>query len=670
MVYIEEGYRNEQGKVATRIVQKLGILEDLQKDDPDYITKLKNSFKDARYKKRTEATVNAKNFLSKVISEQEQSTAPSYGVNPILNYSMMFLRSLFSKDHFNLEYKLSYLLKDYKYQFNLADTFAYLTFIKAIEPASVNTAHVNSENYLGTKLEDVTLDNLYSTYDFIHENKDALLKFINSRLDVLCNRSGNTMVFYDVTNVYFETTLTDEEKGFLREHAQEEVKAIIEAKIASNELSELDLADIEVRDNNKVIGYKIENIPKDYIPELKEICYLRMRGMSKEHRFDLPLVSVALVIDENGFPIDYQIYPGNCAEITKMETSIKAMQAKYNVKDTIVVADRGLNSVSNLKMLQDKNYGFIVAQKISNLDQDTIEKIINPTDYTEVLNGEFKYKCIKNFIKKGNNGENITCDLVITFSQDRYNRDIAVFEDDLSKAQLAVLNQSKIRSASRQWCTLVNKEGKDKKVVSLNEASIKKRKSLCGYAAMVYKKVPNQTTKELSIEEITKSYHCLVRIEDCFRVMKSHLNLRPMFVRTESHIDAHVFCCVFALTLLRYIEYRLDKSGHHMSIERIIKALNDCNFMVAKNELIQGMQFVRVSKYKDLFRGDDYKKRDNELIARLLDEHQYVSDLDNILGAFGLQINRVSSRSDLEHVFSRRYLSDEKMVGRIYSKII
>ena len=92
-----------------------------------------------------------------------------------------------------------------------------------------------------------------------------------------------------------------------------------------------------------------------------------MRGMSKEHRYDLPLVSISLVIDENGFPIDFELYNGNTAEISKMQESISKMQEKYNVKNTVVVADRGLNSVSNLNMLQDNNYGFIVDQKISNL---------------------------------------------------------------------------------------------------------------------------------------------------------------------------------------------------------------------------------------------------------------------------------------------------------------
>lgn len=175
------------------------------------------------------------------------------------------------------------------------------------------------------------------------------------------------MMFYDVTNVYFETTLSDEEKQLFNDDEKLRCEAFelitdycrehnlllpSEAKEKDNSTLELDaVASFLDKDDNLIY----EKIPSDLQKTIRQKLFLRMRGLSKEHRSDLPLVSIALVIDEFGFPLDYEIYSGCSSEFNTMKQSIDNLKNRYGIKDAVIVADRGLNSVANLKMLQDMN---------------------------------------------------------------------------------------------------------------------------------------------------------------------------------------------------------------------------------------------------------------------------------------------------------------------------
>ena len=124
-----------------------------------------------------------------------------------------------------------------------------------------------------------------------------------------------------------------------------------------------------------------------------------MRGSSKEPRFDFPLASSALVISEEGIPIDFYVYAGNASEFKTMAASIESLKQKYNVKESIVVADRGLNSAANLKMLQSSDLGFLMAQKVSNLDQKTTKAMFDPEGYVPIIwQGEevARFKVVRN----------------------------------------------------------------------------------------------------------------------------------------------------------------------------------------------------------------------------------------------------------------------------------
>lgn len=183
-----------------------------------------------------------------------------------------------------------------------------------------------------------------------------------------------------------------------------------------------------------------------------------MRGPSKEHRFDLPLTSIALVINEEGIPIDFYVYAGNASEFKTMAASIESLKQKYNVKESIVVADRGLNSAANLKMLQSNDLGFLMAQKVSNLDQKTTKAMFDPEGYVPIIRqGEevARFKVVKDWTKKGKRkAEDTKCTLVLTFDKKRQKRDLAVLE---VWKQLVLKKQAqgiKVKPKSSGWASI------------------------------------------------------------------------------------------------------------------------------------------------------------------------------------------------------------------------
>ena len=195
-----------------------------------------------------------------------------------------------------------------------------------------------------------------------------------------------------------------------------------------------------------------------------------------------------------GYPIDFQVYSGCSAETKTMPASIRKMQDKYKVEDTIVVADRGLNSVDNLQMLLDENLGFLVAQKVTVLDKDTTAFILDAQGYTEFKDDKtqdvlWKYKTLENYRRTGKGGKSVECSLILTWSTTRAARDLKQLELDIEKAKKAVSQKDEISISHSSWRSLVVASGK-KTATGMNNTAIEKRRSLCGYAAVVYHNKP------------------------------------------------------------------------------------------------------------------------------------------------------------------------------------
>ncbi len=216
--------------------------------------------------------------------------------------------------------------------------------------------------YLGDNLRtDVTLTDVYRFMDSLSKDKlmSVLLAYAQTKTQAVTGDQGVSVVFYDVTTLYFEANEDDE-----------------------------DILD----------------------PKTGEVMTtgLRKKGYSKDHRYDLPQVVVGLTVDSNGFPLDFSVYGGNTYEgytlldgIEKIRTKLKLDSGKLTV-----VADAGMLSNANLKKLESSGYNYIVGARIKSLAADIAESILT-----------------HNYAEKGNLDATLDGRrMVVTYSQKRAER--------------------------------------------------------------------------------------------------------------------------------------------------------------------------------------------------------------------------------------------------------
>ena len=647
-VYVKliEGYRDGK-RVRHRVVKNFGRLDALEKEDPNAFEKLKAQFDSKNADRQAAALARAEKARS--ILSTYLGDASIERELPLLRYGHYALKAIWEGD-LALKQKIDYEQKvGPAVDFNFNSVISHLVFQKAMNPASVLSTFQQQDEYLGAPLQGIPLDACYQALDFLKENKDGLFKWVNRQMDKKFGRDRASLVFYDVTNAYFETPLTDAEKGLLNqdfiEYLEDEVR-----KAIATQSPELDVD--AITDENGAID--LSRVPRDFIENLStdELpAYQRMRGPSKEHRTDLPLVSVALVIDKNGIPMDFEVFAGNSSEFKTMATAIAKLKTKHSLQDAIVVADRGLNSTDNLSMLQKKKLGFLMAQKVSQFSGEIRRKMLDLDAYSPINpenpNGA-KFRTIENWKRKGASGNSIECTLVLTWDAKRKARDEAILDVwvDLVRKRKG----QKLSSRRPAWAAIAETDDKAKEriITGIDEKAVEARRQLCGFAAMVYDDAPEEKAgdeagaageckprQRLDGREIASQYHRLNQIEDCFRVMKSNIGLRPMFVRTSNHIKGHVTLCVLALLMLRLIQIRLKEKDTPMSINTLCRTLHEATLM-AQEGGTDGLTFFRCSYGERLRKGRE-RMKEEDLLALVKTEGQR-NHLKEILGAVGLTL--------------------------------
>lgn len=530
-----------------------------------------------------------------------------------LRYGHLALRDIWNRE-MGMRYKVDYLqgstTKITSWRIN--DLMFYLCATKLLHPSSYLAASVSGTNFLYCPWNNVVLDNYYRTLDFVYDNKEDLLKHaVKSRLKE--QKTKIEVAFFDCTNTWFETPYDDVTWAMIR-HERE----------TKDELEKQGFSDAEITAYLKSDQYAQELA--EYLDEEKDNI-VRMRGKSKEGRYSQPIVTVALAIDQNGFPIDCKVFAGNLSEFKTIKPMLASLKQKYDVKDVYFVADRGLNSAATLDTIKSEKLGFIVAQKVSGQKEQQRKEMLDPTGYRNCTlseDGEFRLSkekklreeafrfkvCdhVKEVYSKDDDGKgkkiNINCKIVYTYSPERKARDLAELETQIARAKQAVASgQFMGNPYGTGWRALVKtakeaagKEDKEKyRANGLKEDVIAERKAIAGYAAVVYdhpKDLPEE--KMFAGHAILTKYHELVQIEDSFRVMKSSFDIRPMHVRLRDRIVAHCYLCVFALMMLRSVQEKLRKAGTPMSSDTIIDALSQALVMPTPAEQPEDITFVNM----------------------------------------------------------------------------
>ena len=565
----KDGYKTTHKKVILNI----GPLKRFDDGQPDYVERLKKSFK-------------AGNPLIPALLPYCDAQQPAEKYRFVINegspdcfgHPKLFCHVLLER--ILEELGLNTLFSSYKgytrLQYDVYGFAKLLVFGRLLNPASKCATVRQNEDYYTPILKDYNPDNVYDTLDFIAANKDRIIRRMNTNLVKKANRSPE-VIFYDVTNFYFEIERPDED---------------------------------ETDDESNII-----------------VRGQRKMGVCKEER-KLPIVQMGLFMDDNGIPIAIESFPGNTLDHLTLRPALKKNIDNLDFSRFIMIADRGICQYNNLLHILDTGNGYIVSKSLLKSTREEQEWTYSDEGYTQV-NPDFKYKSrIKKRTVKDEKGRPRTIEeqVVVYWSrkyQARCEYENKRFLDFLEKLEQNPENFRVTALEAKSLRRFFKPEYVHQTTGEVFDASMLKplidfekvrefRKSM-GYYQIV--------TSELTMpaQKVIDKYHGLTQIEDQFRVMKGDLNTRPIFVRTPEHVNAHLLICMIALIALRIIQKRILDS-------RLVQTDSDAYWSSGLNaSRIQ----TALNKWKvDTLPGDLYRFMD-------VDD----PDLKLILDAFNVHIS-------------------------------
>lgn len=518
-IRLRESYRTKtaDGKVAIRkrTLCNIGPLSKFDDGKPDYLDRLRESFRLGAplIPELTEYT-EKKPPLEKYHFHLQEGDSECIG-HPRL-YSHVFLDRLL--DELGLEDFFRSYKGFSKIQYDVLNFVRLLVYGRILNPDSKIATLEQNDDYYTPLLKNFNSYNVYDTLDFIYENKEKIIRRMNTSLVKKWHRNPE-IIFYDVTNFFFETSDPDE-----------------------------DLLDED--------GNLIER-------------GIRKMGVSKENRKQ-PIVQMGLFMDDQGLPISIESFPGNTLDANTFKPAISKSIDNLDYARFIMIADRGMCNYQNIFHLLDQNNGYIIAKSLLKSTKSEQEWAYSNADFIEVSK-DFKYKShiVKRTVKYTcGEKRTVTENVIVYWSRNFYERDLhenARFLDTLEKIlknpkgfRVTDMQARKMRQFFRG--DILNSETGEvieasKLRALLDKKKLEEFKSHFGFYQIITSEI------NMSVPEVIEKYHGLTRIEDQFRVMKSDLETRPVYVRTREHIEAHLLICLIALTMIRMIQCKICHSG-------------------------------------------------------------------------------------------------------------
>ena len=268
---------------------------------------------------------------------------------------------------------------------------------------------------------------------------------------------------------------------------------------------------------------------------------LRVPGFSKDSMHQQPQVVIGLLVTKDGFPLGYEVFPGNTFEGKTMLPVLDQFMAKHDVTTSTIVADAAMLSSTLLQQVVARNMTYIVAARLASSSEELVDQVC------------------KRLVKKDGRTVRVKSphgDMVCAFSSKRYKKDKATHEKDLAKANLLV---AKGEPGKRAKFVKGGKKG-----YTLDVQRVKRAERLWGIKGYC----TNLPREQLDNKTVIARYHDLWHVEKAFRMAKSDLAARPIFHFKEVAIRVHLLVCFIALVMARSIEL---KTG--LSIRAVVDAL-------------------------------------------------------------------------------------------------
>jgi len=286
---------------------------------------------------------------------------------------------------------------------------------------------------------------------------------------------------------------------------------------------------------------------------------LKQNGYSKDMKFNQPQVLLALLATEEGLPIGYEVFPGATFEGHTLVKILKQLKLRYELNNIIFVADRGMLSNDNLNLLEAEGFNYIVGARIRNMAKQIQEAILNESNY-QVCKEEGNRTAVFEQSKSRS--------LIVHYSQDRARKD----QHDRKKAIDKLLKKMSKNSTDPK--ALLNNYGYKKYLtvegtarLKVNEEKIQQDAKWDGLHGVI------SNLKDIPIANILQQYRSLWQIEECFRVNKHDLKIRPIYHWTPDRIKAHIAIVFAAFVCAKHLAYRVGLQYKDLSIEAIRKEL-------------------------------------------------------------------------------------------------
>ncbi len=309
--------------------------------------------------------------------------------------------------------------------------------------------------------------------------------------------------------------------------------------------------------------------------EIDKEDHFRKKGPSKENRKE-PIVGLGLLLDANQIPVGMKLFPGNQSEKPVIRNIIDDLKKRSALSGrTIQIADKGINCAENIFHALKNGDGYIFSKSVKQLPEIEKTWVLLPNDYRDVKNvgGEVMYRikeCVDEFQYKFKDSDTglekkfrITEKRIVTYNPKLAKKQIYEINKEVEKARLLKASQAKKSeygdSAKYVIFTAADKKGNEtdgKIKVSMNEELIKKSLELAGYNLLVTSEI------SMSDKDVYDAYHNLWRIEESFRIMKSQLDARPVYLQKKDTIIGHFLICYLAVLLTRLLQFKLLKSNY------------------------------------------------------------------------------------------------------------
>ena len=286
---------------------------------------------------------------------------------------------------------------------------------------------------------------------------------------------------------------------------------------------------------------------------------LRKPGFSKDNKSQQPQIVIGLLVNNDGFPVAYQIFEGNKFEGHTLIPVISAFKNKHKIQTLTVVADAAMISYDNITALKNSGLNYIVGARTGSLSPKLIKEV-----------SDSLYRQDGATIRKPTDYGDLICE----FSAKRHAKDKREMEKQIKKAEDLLKDPSGMKRTKFI-------KAKDNAAYELNHELKEKTELLLGIKGYY-----TNLGEEINDRMVVQHYHNLWRVELAFRIAKSDLQMRPIYHFKEKTIKAHILICFMALVVCKYMELKTGKSTKHAV--KLLKGVTDARILntLTKKEII------------------------------------------------------------------------------------